>query len=104
LADGARSVRELVIKTSIDASELQSTVDEVLTQSVRVMCLKSSAASSLRNQLATSNSQVVFDNDQHRAGIIANATSLIEAMKAAYARQEAMMAIWHCSGCYYGKH
>jgi hypothetical protein len=34
-------------------------------------------------------------NDQHRAGIIANATSLIEAAKAAYARQEAMMANWH---------
>jgi hypothetical protein len=29
-----RSVSELVIKTSLDASELQSTIDEALTQSV----------------------------------------------------------------------
>ncbi|MEH4659814.1 hypothetical protein [Phytobacter diazotrophicus] len=35
--------------------------------------------------------QVVFDNDRHRAAITANATSLIGAMKATYARQEAMM-------------
>lgn len=35
--------------------------------------------------------QIVFDNDQHRAVIIANATSLIESVNAAYARQEAMM-------------
>ncbi|AUU92118.1 hypothetical protein C2U55_25075 [Enterobacteriaceae bacterium ENNIH3] len=88
----ARSVRELVIKTSIDASELQSTADEVLDSIRKSDVFKILSGLCIEKPKSDGQQQVVFDNDQHRAGIIANATSLIEAMKAARARQEAMMA------------
>lgn len=86
-----RSVRELVIKTSIDATELQSTVDEVLDSISKSDVFKVLRGQCIEKPKSDGQQQVVFDNDQHRAGIIANATSLIEAMNAAYARQEAMM-------------
>ncbi|MDC0726575.1 hypothetical protein POH93_14400 [Phytobacter diazotrophicus] len=86
-----RSVRELVIKTSIDASELQSTIDEVLDSIRKSDVFKILSGQGIEKPKSDGQQQVVFDNDQHRAGIIANATSLIEAMNAAYARQEAMM-------------
>lgn len=87
----ARSVRELVIKTSIDATELQSTVDEVLDSISKSDVFKVLSGQCIEKPKSDGQQQVVFDNDQHRAGIIANATSLIEAMNAARARQDAMM-------------
>ena len=86
-----RSVSELVIKTSLDASELQSTIDEVLDSIRKSDVFKILSGQGIEKPKSDGQQQVVFDNDQHRAGIIANATSLIEAAKATHARQEAMM-------------
>lgn len=73
------------------ASELQSTIDEVLDSIRKSDVFKILSGQCIEKPKSDGQQQVVFDNDQHRAGIIANATSLIEAMNAAYARQEAMM-------------
>jgi len=102
-----RSVRELVIKTSIDTSELQSTIDEVLDSIRKSDVFKVLSGQTFINDavikdgsihaewhlnIPTGDEQqsVVFKADRFK--IQANVDAIVEAMKATRGRQEAMMA------------